>query len=163
MSRPERGTIDIQRARAIKQALVGGATPGQVAKAESLPYMVVYRIATGETWQSVDGQAYRTIPNRVKQLTPELRDQIYMEKRGSGESNAKVAASLGLSESMVARAVRDARILLAARVQRLRLTSGDDDMAISQYGLSPEEADELVAWATDNDVPEHLRSELSED
>lgn len=158
--------VDEERVRAIKLALAGGAKPSEVADTEQLPYMVVYKIATGVTWkhvvvegiEAVDGN--RLVAKREVVLSSAARDKLYTAKRQSGASNATLARASGLSESMVARAVREAHALLAAKVQRYLLTSGSHNAACEQFGLTPDEAECMVAYASSYSLSERLSKEL---
>lgn len=164
VSRSEQGAIDVARVKRIKDALTAGMNPSVVATAEGLPYMVVYRIATGQTWKSVRTTAAkpgRLIPERQTKLTKEIRDKVYASKRATGRTNIRIAKAMGLSETMVARAVADGRALLAARVQRLLLTSGEHEVAMTRYGLTLDEVESLVAWAHEHDLPDHLQAEFA--
>lgn len=162
--------IDAERAKAIKVALTQpGATAASVARAEGLPYMLVYKIAAGITWKDVKVRGTpppveggRWIQKRTPTYSTALRDRVYALKRKAKVSNARLARKLELSETMVARAVREGEALLAARVQRLLLTSGRHDVAMEQYDLSLEEAERLVAVASKAPLPEHLAKELDE-
>lgn len=162
--------IDAERAKAIKLALAQPeATPATVAAAESLPYMVVYKIAAGITWKGVTVRGTpppveggRWTKKRVPTYNAALRDRVYALKRKVKVSNARLAAKLNLSETMVARCVRDGELLLAARVQRLLLTSGAHDVAMGQYALDQEEVERLAALAQCTPLPGHLAKELEE-
>jgi len=145
----------------IKRALRSGQTPAQVAARLQKPYMVVYRIAIGETWKGSKKTGERISPARQLVLTAELRYRIWSAKRSTGASNAKLAKALRLSESMVARAVQDGRALTAYRAQRLMLTSGDLSMAMERYSLTMEEAEAMVTWASEHELPKHLQAEFA--
>lgn len=124
-----------------------------------MTYMNLYRMATGETWKDIEPTG-RLIPLRTQgRLTSDLRDWLFEQKRKTEASNAELAASVGLSETSVRRGLADARALLAARVQRLLTTSGDHRAACKQFGLTEEQAEELVSYANEHELPRRLRFE----
>lgn len=155
----------IDNVKAIKARLVAGERPYAVAADLGLDYMVVYKIATGKTWKEVQVQGAdgRITPPRSMALSTEQRDLIWAEKRRTAATNADLAKQFGVSESSIARGMRDARALLAARVQRLNITSGNNDMAMEMYGLGAEEADMLLEIAATQQLSERLARELSEE
>lgn len=160
--------VNEELVRQIKRALLNGSNPAAQALMYDLPYMIVYRIAVGATWKhvnvrGVESKGKRSIPRRTPRLTPTLRDSIYGNKRVWSVSNADVAKRMALAESMVARAVRDGRALMAARVQRLLMTSGSNDLAVERYGLSTGELDALLALASTQVLPNHLKAEAARD
>lgn len=161
--------VDAKTAAKIKRRLMDGERPYVVASDMGLPYMVVYKISTGQTWKSVrptGGKVAppgRITPGREMALSPEKRDMVYAEKRRTNATNGALAAHFGVSESSIARAVRDARALLAARVQRLNITSGNNDVAMEMYGLTSQEADQLLELASGQQLSPRLARELSEE
>lgn len=157
--------LDIERAKIAKLKLKAGLKPSVVAAQMGLPYMVVYKLAIGQTWKHVvvDGVSDgRLIGQRGLRMTKELRDKMFKAKQTKGVTNERLAKLHRMSETMVAKAMRDARALLAARVHRTLLTSGNNDVAVEQFGVTSAEADELVTYAIDNPLPERLRAELED-
>lgn len=155
----------VDNVKAIKTRLLAGEKPYAVAADLGLDYMVVYKIAVGKTWKEVhvEGADGRITPPRAMALSADQRDLIWAEKRRTSATNAVLAQQFGVSESSIARGMRDARALLAARVQRLNITSGNNDMAMQMYGLNAEEADVLLETAATQQLSERLARELAEE
>jgi len=164
MPSPVQADITEREAKYIKQAVLQGRTPADLARELRKPYNLVYKVAAGLTWKHVLASKGRVLPQRETKYTRALRDKVYAVKRAHPDkSNLKIANDLGLSESMVARAIRDGRALMAARVQRMLLTSGSNLMAAKQYKLKPAELDQLLALADAQTLPPHLAIEAAED
>ena len=143
--------------KAIKAQLSDGRSVKELAEEAGVGYMVIYKIATGDTWANGDG---RIIARRSKGLTPKKRDKLYEIKLRKGASNAKLAKIARVSESVVARAMRDAHAIMAARAHRMLLTSGKHEAARERFGLTQEEVEELVTYSATHPLPKHLQREL---
>jgi len=164
MPSPVQADITEQEARYIKSAVLQGRTPADLSRELQKPYNLVYKVAAGLTWKRILPSKGRVLPKRENKLTRELRERIYSAKRAHpGKSNLTLAGEMGLSESMVARALRDARAVLAAKVQRMLLTSASNLEAAKRFRLRPDEIDRLLVLANTQTLPPHLQAEAAED
>jgi hypothetical protein len=143
--------------KAIKREIADGRALKEIAHDVGLGYMVIYKIATGETWSNGEG---RMIARRARGLSPKKRDKMYMLKRRKGVSNTRLAEAARVSESTVARGMRDAHAVLAARAHRMLLTSGGHEAAMERYKLTRAEAEELVTYSATHALPKRLESEV---
>lgn len=143
----------------IKRRLAKGEHIQSVADRFDVQYQTVYKIAVGETWRHIEGPGAQ-IKRRRGSIPPKIRDKMFDLKRRKGASNAKLARASRFSESAVARAMRDAYALTAARVQRLLMTSGSNDAAKETYGLTDAEIEEMVSYAVAHKLSSRLRKEL---
>jgi hypothetical protein len=164
MPSPVQAQITEEEAKYIKRAVSNGRQPSDIARELGKSYQLVYKVAANLTWKRIFPTKGRVLARRETKYTRALRDQIAKAKRAHpNKSNLKLASEMGLSESMVARAIRDARALMAARVQRMLLTSGSNLMAAKQYKLKLDEIEALLALAATQTLPEHLAAEAAED
>lgn len=152
--------LDAMKVRRIHTALARGKRIAQVAEEFGVTYMCVYKIATGATWSGLAPDK-RSVSERRRPISPALRERLFLLKRKKNVSNAQLAKAAKLSESSIARAMRDAQLLFAARVQKLFLTSGSHELAMEQYGIDAADAEELIALAS-RSLPERLKAELEE-
>jgi hypothetical protein len=152
------------QAASIKLKVADGESIAEAARVAGLTYMAVYKLAIGETWKGIEPSGC-VIQRRgsIQIITPELRDQMYELKRRERLSNAKLARMFSIGETTAKRAVAAARALLAARVHQLLLTSGDHRTAIERYGVTVDEADDLVSFATSNKLTKRQLRELAHD
>lgn len=145
----------------IKLQIASGASITRLARAYGVKYQTLYRIARGETWTDVEPRGnliQRERPQRV--MDRETREKCYRLKRKRGLSNRALSERVGVSESVMARAMRDSELVLAFRVQRLLLTSGGHKIAMEEFRLDLKEAERLTAIATGSRIPKHLKGEL---
>lgn len=153
--------LDLQSASRAKTRIANGEPIRELARELDVEYQTLYLLAKGETWKKATPSGdVRTGKRCERALTAAERDLIFAKKRKSGLSNARLAAAAGVSESVVARAMRDAKIVLAFRVQRLLLTSGGHDAAMEIYDLARGEAEALSSLAASSRIPKHLAEEL---
>jgi len=153
--------LTAQSVAAIKARIVKGESFTTLARELGVSYQAVYNLAIGKAWGDIPpfgNLVSREKPGRA--LSPERRDKLYGLKRKRGMSNAKLARRAGVSESVVARAMRDAMIVLAFRVQRLLLTSGNHSLSMKRFGLSRNDAERLTGVAASSRIPKHLAKEL---
>ena len=141
----------------IKAQIVAGRAMKELAAEVGVGYMVIYKIATGDTWANGDG---RLISRRSRGVSPKRRDRLYEIKRRKGSSNVKLAKVARVSESVVARSMRDAHAIMAARAHRMLLTSGGHEAARERFGVTREEAEDLVTYSATHPLPKHLEREL---
>lgn len=153
--------LTAQSVAAAKVRIVEGESFTVLAHELGVCYQAVYNIATGKSWGEVPpcGNLV-TRPRTTRALSPKRRDRLYLLKLRKGWSNAKLAQRAGVSEATIARAMRDARIVLAFRVQRLLLTSGSHQLAMERFQLDRNEAEQLSGVAASSRIPQHLAEEL---
>lgn len=138
--------------------LESGENPAKVAKTLGIGYMSVYKIATGKTWKSITGGA-RLIGNRTTRMGPKHREYVRKAKE-KNKSNAFISRKLGISETTVARLVRDNELLDAHRLRAAVLSSGDQDTAARSIGVRPREAEAILLFAAKNPLPKRLQGYL---
>jgi len=149
-----------KQVKRIKEDIRSGRVLREIASEVGVGYMAIYKIAVGETWSNGAG---RLIPYRSCAIPPSKRDRLYAIKHKKGASNSKLARALNTSESTVARAMRDAHAILAARVHRMLLTSGSQEAAMERFHLTIGEAEGLVTYAATHKLPKRLESELDDE
>lgn len=155
--------LNAESVREIKRKILAGASLSHLATQHGVTYQALYRIARGETWTDVGpkGNLVQS-PQTKRRMSPGHRDKIFSVKRRKGLTNAEIAARQGFSESAVARAMRDARLVLAFRVQRFLLTSGSHELAMSEFKIDLAEAETLTSLAASSRIPKWLRIELED-
>ena len=146
-----------RKVKQIKAQISEGHSLSEIAREAGVGYMAIYKIATGETWNNGEG---RMIAKRARGLSPKKRDKMYVLKRQKGVCNTRLAEAARVSESTVARGMRDAHAVLAARAHRMLLTSGGHEAAMKRYGLTRTETEELVTYSATHALPKHLESEV---
>lgn len=140
--------------------MADGQTPAEIAETEGLPYMTVYRLGTGDSYKKL-GPA--PVARAVKlKITPELREWVVSVKKRKNWTNVRIAAKLGVTSATVARVLLEERLVLAARVQSMFLSSGSNAAARKKFGLNPIEVDSLIELAASRPVPEKLKERLEE-
>lgn len=146
----------------IKRAIVAGASVSDVASDHGLPYMTVYKIATGETWPGVEPTG-RLIGRRdyatKRVFTLSQCQAMTVKKYKDKLSNAALASRLGASESTVKRAVEAGRYALGFRLHKFMI-KGSLKSAQRKLGLSDDVVDELVAIGSGGSVPKWIRKEI---
>jgi len=135
--------------------LESGQSPAKVAKVLDIGYMSVYKIATGKTWKSLTGGT-RLIGERTTRIGPKHREYVRKAKQ-KGKTNAFIARKLNVSETTVARLVRDNDLIDAHRLRSAVLSSGDQDSAARAVGIKPNKAEALLLFATTNPLPRRLQ------
>lgn len=159
-SREQGHALDRRTAEQAVARLRAGETPAEVSAALHVGYMAVYKIATGKTWKELTEGA-RLIPEREAKIGPEQR--AWAERMlKKGKRKAFIARKLQVTETTVARVLADARLILAHRVCNLQLSSGSHKAAIRRFGITPEEAAELVALAASTPLPKRLQEPSDE-
>jgi hypothetical protein len=156
-----RAKLSVQLVAAIKIRISNGEAFSALADEYDLTYQAIYNIAKGRSWADVPPRTDLVTRKRPpKVLSPSHRDELYLFKRTHGHSNAALAHSMHVSESVIARGMRDAKIALALRTQRLLLTSGTYRLAMERFGLTRDEAEALVGWISSIEVPKRIVEEL---
>lgn len=123
--------------------------------------MTVYRIATGESFKQL-GPA--VIERTAKEkITPEIRAWILDVKKRKNWSNVRLAKKLGVTAATIARVLLEERMLLAARVQSMFLSSGSNKAARDKFGLNKFEVESLLTLATERPVAGKLKERLQEE
>ena len=146
----------------IKQVISAGGSITAEANRHGVSPQTIYLIAKGETWRNVPPVGNLITRSRPKAALSLLeRDNVFIHKRQFKLSNKALAEKFSVSESVIARAVRDAELVLAFRVQRLLLTSGGHRAAMDEYNISLSEAERLTSKAAASRIPARLKSELS--
>jgi hypothetical protein len=135
--------------------LENGENPAKVAKILDIGYMSVYKIATGKTWKSLTGGT-RLIGKRTTRIGPKHREYVRKAKE-KGKANAFIARKLNVSETTVARLVRDNELIDAHRLRAAVLSSGDQDSAARAVGIKPRKAEALLLFAASNPLPKRLQ------
>ncbi len=132
-----------------------GEIPAKIAKELDIGYMAVYKIAIGKTWKSLTGGA-RLIGKRTKRMGPKHREYVRKAK-AKEKTNAFIAQKLQVSETTVARLVKDNELIDAHRLRAAVLTSGDQDAAARSVGIRPRKAEALLLFAVKNPLPKRLQ------
>jgi hypothetical protein len=133
---------------------------GAIAKREGLPYMTVYRLATGESFKKL-GSAPVERASKTK-ITPEIRAWIMDVKKRKNWTNVRLARKLSVTPITIARIIMEERMVLAARVQSMFLSSGSNSAARKSFGLNNIEVEALLALATERPLPEKLKGRIEE-
>lgn len=131
-----------------------------LAKEEGVPYMTVYRLATGESFKKL-GSAVVARGDKVK-MTPEVRAWIVDVKQRKSWTNTKIAAKCEVSSATVARVLFEERLLLAMRVQSLFMTSGNHLLAKKKHDLNDFQIQSLMELASAKVPSKKLKAQLEE-
>jgi hypothetical protein len=148
-------------ARKAADKLANGESVASVAKELDLNYMAVYKIATGKTWKEVTG-GNRLIAKRKCCITAKHRAFVSAAKAKS-KTNAVIARRLDVSETTVARIIRDNLLIEAHKLRSATLTSGDPDTAARALGIKPKRVEKLLLFAAENPLPGRLAREMAEE
>jgi predicted PP-loop superfamily ATPase len=135
--------------------LESGDNPAKVAKDLAIGYMSVYKIAIGKTWKSITG-GQRLIGERTTRMGPKHREFVRKAK-ALNKTNAFIARKLRVSETTVARLVRDNELIDAHRLRAAVLSSGDQDSAARAVGIKPKKAEAILLFAAKNPLPKRLQ------
>jgi DNA invertase Pin-like site-specific DNA recombinase len=156
-SLPSKGDarLDKTTANSVVKMLESGESPAKVAKDLDIGYMSVYKIATGKTWKGLTG-GQRLIGERTTRMGSKHREYVRKAK-DKGKTNAYIARKLQVSETTVARLVRDNALIDAHRLRTAVLSSGDQDSAARAVGIKPRRAEALLLFAISNPLPKRLQ------
>lgn len=135
--------------------LEDGDNPSKISRQLKIGYMSVYKIATGKTWKSITG-GQRLIGERTNRIGPQHREYVRKAK-DKGKTNAFISRKLKVSETTVARLVRDNNVIDAHRLRAAVLSSGDQDSAARAVGIKPRKAEALLLFAASNPLPKRLQ------
>lgn len=141
--------------------LKAGKAVGEIATDEKLPYITVYRLATGESYKKL-GAALKARSKKLK-LTPDLRSWIVDVKKRKNWTHGRIGAKVGVTATTIGRVLDEERRLLAARVQSLCLSSGSNAAARTKYRLTQFEVEALLEMANEKPIPLKLKKQLEED
>ena len=117
----------------------------------------MYRVLTGETFRN-GAPAPRLLGARPKKLTRELRDKAARLRR-KGLAGVAIARRLGVSAPTVSRALLEWDLLMAHRLQKGLLVSGDYGALMQAYKMPRDEVDRLLPLAS-TELPKRLKKEL---
>lgn len=147
--------LDKKTANMAVKMLENGDNPAKVAKDLAIGYMSVYKIAIGKTWKSITG-GQRLIGERTTRMGPKHREFVRKAK-ALGKTNAFIARKLRVSETTVARLVRDNELIDAHKLRSAVLSFGDQDSAARAVGIKPRKAEAILLFASKNPLPKRLQ------
>jgi hypothetical protein len=155
-----RAPLSADKAKEFRMRMESGESPAAIAEDEGLPYMTVYRLGTGGSYRKL-GPALVERSTKVK-ITPERRAWIVDVKKRKNWTNVRIAEKLQVTSATVARVLLEERLVLAARVQAMFLSSGSNAAARKKFGLNPIEVESLIELAAERPIPEKLKDRLEE-
>lgn len=143
---------DVSNIRARAQR---GQRVASIAKAVGVSYHTVYDLLAGRTW----GSLKRPLGFQ-RRLASHERDRVFALKVKHGVSNHWLASRLKVSESTVARAMRDAELILGFRIRRDYLATGSLLASCKRNGVTMEQGEQFLKAVASKSLPSRLRPEI---
>lgn len=142
----------------IKRALARGIKASTLQEKYGVTYQTVYWIGIGKTWGDVEPKG-RVIGKR-RLITSKRRDKIFRWKKKHEATNKQTAERFGISQAAVSRAASEGYAILALRVSKDAMSSGNYAKVARAHGLKYAEVEEMLAYVAENDIPKKLKDEV---
>lgn len=139
--------MDLETVKRIKRHIVRGHSLTALAEKYHVSYAAVYKIAIGASHRNIEPTG-RLIPEQTRALTDEQAAKAFRLKTRRKYSNARLAQKFGVSESVIARAVRAEHKKFVDSVREFYLASGDSAATIERFSLTTEQLEDLLASST---------------
>jgi hypothetical protein len=154
---PTRGRkLNSQQVEKIRDRVQAGEPLKVIAGDFDVTYHTVFDIVSGRTW----GKRRQLVKGRLRKIDAAERDRLYLMKRRLKLSDAQLSKRMdGVSRATVNKAMREAQLVLAFKVRRSYLATGDRNEICQNFSLHSDELDRLLVLVSERKLPKRLLAE----